>query len=79
MHAAAAVKAPSLILWGGITLPSFAGYQNYQKILSNFVSCAPCGQLGWCDNDRKCMTSLTIDMVRLTLDKLLGIESGKTR
>lgn len=79
MHAAAAVKAPSLILWGGITLPSFAGYQNHQKILSNFVSCAPCGQLGWCDNDRKCMMNLTTGMVILMLDKLLGTESGKTR
>ena len=78
MHAAAAVKTSSLILWGGITLPSFAGYQNHQKILSNFVSCAPCGQLGWCDNDRKCMMNLTTSMAILMLDKLLGIESGKT-
>jgi ADP-heptose:LPS heptosyltransferase len=71
MHAAAAVNAPSLILWGGITLPSFAGYQNHQKILSNFVSCAPCGQLGWCDNDNICMKSIETYAVNEQVNRIL--------
>ena len=63
MHAANAVGARALILWGGITLPSFAGYPDRQHILHHPVPCAGCGNLGWCDNDHVCMRSITVEEV----------------
>ena len=32
MHAAAAVGTPSVILWGGVTIPDFAGYPSITKL-----------------------------------------------
>ena len=63
MHAANAVSANALILWGGVTLPEFAGYPETQTILCNHVPCAPCGHLGWCDNEHQCMLSISVDDV----------------
>ena len=63
MHLAAAAATPSVILWGGITLPEFAGYPHQHRILCHYVDCAPCGNLGWCDHGRKCMDSIQIDEV----------------
>src|SRR5690606_34261146 len=39
MHAARAVEAPSLILWGGITLPEFIGYPDRQTTICKRVAC----------------------------------------
>lgn len=58
MHAANAAKVPAVILWGGVTLPEFAGYGDRHRVLCHYVSCAPCGHLGWCDQDHKCMRSI---------------------
>jgi glycosyl transferase family 9 (putative heptosyltransferase) len=63
MHAASAVKANSLILWGGVTLPDFIGYPNTQKIICKHVECAPCGNMGWCENDRVCMKNISVTEV----------------
>ncbi len=72
MHAASAVDVPALILWGGITLPEFAGYADQQKILCHYVDCAPCGNLGWCNNGHKCMRSLKTSEVQKAITSLLG-------
>lgn len=59
MHAARAVNAKAVILWGGITLPNFAGYPDRHVILIHPVECAPCGLLGHCPNGRKCIDGIT--------------------
>jgi hypothetical protein len=61
MHAARAVDANALILWGGVTLPDFAGYPDSHRIICHHVSCAPCGQLGWCDNGHICMREISVE------------------
>jgi hypothetical protein len=61
MHAANAVGARALILWGGLTLPEFIGYPQRQRTLCKYVACAPCGNNGWCDNGRICMTRIGVD------------------
>ncbi len=71
MHAASAVKAQALILWGGVTLPEFAGYPTLHTIICHYVDCAPCGNLGWCDNGRKCMDQIEVDEVKLAVSKLV--------
>ena len=63
MHAANAVDARAIIIWGGVTLPEFAGYPDQQKVLCSYVDCAPCGQFGWCDNDHVCMRSIGVNAV----------------
>jgi hypothetical protein len=63
MHAANAVGARALILWGGLTLPEFIGYPQRQRTLCKYVPCAPCGNNGWCDNGRICMARISVDEV----------------
>lgn len=63
MHAAAAVDARSIILWGGVTRPEYAGYPDKHEIICKYVSCSPCGNLGHCDFDHTCMTQITVDEV----------------
>ncbi len=63
MHAARAVDARALILWGGITLPEFIGYPDHQTTICKHVECAPCGNAGWCDYGHRCMQEITVDEV----------------
>jgi Glycosyltransferase family 9 (heptosyltransferase) len=63
MHASKAVNAKSVILWGGVTLPEFAGYPETHQVICNYVSCAPCGFLGSCPNGRICMDSIDVKQV----------------
>ena len=63
MHAARAVNAQALILWGGITLPEFIGYPDHQTTICKYVDCAPCGNAGWCDYGHRCMREITVDEV----------------
>jgi hypothetical protein len=63
MHAANAVGARALILWGGITLPEFAGYPTRQRTICKYVACAPCGHSGWCVNGHACMRTIEVDEV----------------
>ncbi|MBI1245717.1 MAG: hypothetical protein GC202_11980 [Alphaproteobacteria bacterium] len=58
MHAARAVDTDAVIVWGGVTLPEFAGYPDQHDIVCHRVACAPCGNLGWCDNKRICMLDI---------------------
>lgn len=71
MHAANAVGARALILWGGITLPEFIGYPEAQTTICKRVACAPCGQLGWCDNNHICMNSISVSEVAAAASDLL--------
>ena len=81
MHAANAVGARALILWGGITLPEFAGYPTRQRTICKYVACAPCGQSGWCDNGHVCMRGIEVDEVvtaaREELDRRAGAAAAR--
>lgn len=72
MHAARAVEANTLVIWGGITKPSFAGYINKHTIVSENVACSPCGNLGWCNNDHICMNNIQPDTVLKKTIQLLN-------
>ena len=72
MHLAAAVKTPSVILWGGITLPEFAGYPHLHNILCQYVDCAPCGHAGWCNNNHKCMRTIDPQDVKTAASETLS-------
>ena len=75
MHAAHAVGARSLILWGGVTLPEFAGYPHRQRVLCAYVPCAPCGNRGWCDYGHRCMNEIQVpEVLRAALELLASGE-----
>ena len=76
MHAAAAVGTPSVILWGGVTIPDFAGYPQHHKIICKNVSCAPCGHLGWCDNGHVCMNEISAEEV---IAEILSVYDSNAR
>ena len=63
MHAARAVNARAQIIWGGVTLPSFAGYPDAHQIIMHTVACAPCGLRGNCPNGKICMNNITANDV----------------
>ena len=71
MHAARATRAKALILWGGITLPEFAGYPSDHRVICYYVPCAPCGNLGWCDNDHICMNRIGVPQVLNEIKQML--------
>ena len=71
MHAARSVGVPSVIIWGGVTLPEFAGYPDVHEILCSYVDCAPCGRLGACPNDHVCMTSISVEDVFVAVQKCM--------
>ena len=52
-----------LIIWGGVTLPEFAGYKDNSNIICQYVDCAPCGNFGWCDNNHVCMEQISLEKV----------------
>jgi hypothetical protein len=63
MHTANAVGVPAVVVWGGLTLPEFAGYAEMHTIVHRRVECAPCGLRGDCPYGRKCLTGVTVDDV----------------
>jgi hypothetical protein len=71
MHAAKAVGANAMILWGGVTLPEFAGYPDSQHTICHYVACAPCGNLGWCDKGHICMNAIEVDEVLIVMRQLI--------
>jgi Glycosyltransferase family 9 (heptosyltransferase) len=73
MHAANAVGAKALILWGGVTMPEFAGYPLRQRTICKRVACSPCGQLGWCDNGHICMQRISVDEVFVAAGEQLSV------
>lgn len=76
MHAANAVNAKALILWGGVTLPEFAGYPKRQRTICKYVACAPCGNLGWCENGHICMRQITVDEVAVAASQILSKQTA---
>lgn len=77
MHAAAAVDAPSVIIWGGVTRPDFAGYPDRHVILFNELSCTHCGFRETCPHDAACIKGITPAFaIRAVKDALDGYRAG---
>jgi len=78
MHAANAVNVPSVIVWGGLTLPEFAAYSKH-TVLCTRVDCAPCGLRGHCPYDKKCLTTVeTSDVISAVSDTLVSSKTEIT-
>lgn len=81
-HVANAVDVPSVMIWGGLTLPEFAAYKEFHTVVCTYVECAPCGLRGDCPFGKKCLTSIApgdvLSAVRTALDDR-GTHSGRFR
>ncbi len=63
MHGARAVNTRTIVIWGGVNEPKFLGYPDDQIIIHKKVKCAPCGNFGWCDNEKICMREISSNEV----------------
>jgi hypothetical protein len=79
MHVADAIGVPSVIIWGGLTLPEFACYPERHTILCARVPCAPCGLRGGCPFEKRCLTEIHTDTVTGAVDHILGREAATLR
>jgi len=71
MHAAAAMKVPSVIIYGGFEAPWQSGYAQNINIY-NPVPCAPCWLAASCPHDRACLEAITVDGVVDALARLMA-------
>ena len=69
MHVAAAVRTPSVILYGGY-LPTFCTHYPGNIALATELPCAPCWLIRPCPFALKCMTAITPPMVENSLWRL---------
>jgi ADP-heptose:LPS heptosyltransferase len=69
MHVAAAVRTPSVILYGGY-LPTFCTHYPGNIALATELPCAPCWLTRPCPFAQKCMTAITPPMVENSLWRL---------
>jgi len=71
MHAAGAVGAAALIIWSGVTEPTFAGLPDRHVILFNRLECTPCGYRNSCPYDKACIRGISIDQVHTAVQQAL--------
>jgi ADP-heptose:LPS heptosyltransferase len=79
MHVARAMNTEALILWGGVTLPEFAGYADRHTIICKRVECAPCGLLGRCPNAHKCMDTITVEEAAVAAEAVVEQLANRPR
>jgi len=72
MHAAGAVGAASLIIWSGVTEPTFAGLPDQHVILFNRLECTPCGYRNICPYDKACIRGISVNQVYTAMQRALG-------
>jgi len=75
MHLAAAVRIPSVIIYGGRTRPHETGYPFHFHAGVSQLPCSGCGLNSDCPLEVKCMTDITIEDVWVSTKKAL--EMGK--
>lgn len=76
MHLAAAVRVPSVIIYGGRTRPWETGYAWHWHIANTTISCAGCALNAGCPHGIKCMEDTSLDAVLETVERVLTGESA---
>lgn len=71
MHAAATVKVPALIVYGGFEAPWQSAYEANINI-DNPVDCSPCWIWGPCPHSNKCMVEITVEHVMQGFHQLIA-------
>lgn len=63
MHLAAAVRVPSVIIYGGRTRPHETGYPFHRHAGVSELACSGCGLNSNCPIEVRCMTDISVDEV----------------
>lgn len=71
MHLAAAVGAPSVIIYGGRTRPWETGYPWHWHVANTEIECAGCALNTGCPHDVKCMAEIGVEAVWDSVQKAL--------
>ena len=74
MHLAAAVRAPSVIIYGGRTRPWETGYPWHWHLANTAIPCAGCALNTGCPHDVKCMDEIRVDDVWRAVQRVLEDE-----
>lgn len=69
-HAAAALKKPAIVVWGGFTHPRNLGYDSHVNLQARGIE--PCGNLKPCNHCKDAMNKVTVEMVVDAIRKQLG-------
>jgi ADP-heptose:LPS heptosyltransferase len=69
MHIAAAVKTPTVVIYGGYIHPDSTGYPGNINLYSS-VNCAPCWLREPCPYGKKCLHQISPDAVEAAVNKL---------
>jgi len=65
-HAAAALRKPAVVLWGGLVSPLILGYKGHKNIWHGAESC---GTVGECDHCKQAMASIEVDEVKEAIEE----------
>jgi len=76
MHLAAAVRVPSVILYGGRTRPHETGYPFHFHAGVSQLSCTGCALNSGCPIDVKCMTDISVDEVYSVIRRALEVSAN---
>lgn len=76
MHLAAAVKVPSVIIYGGRTLPRQTGYPFHRHVTDHSMPCTGCGLNFGCPHDEKCLKNISVDLVYQEVNRALAGNTG---
>lgn len=78
MHLAAAVRVPSVIIYGGRTRPHETGYPFHFHAGVSRLPCSGCGLNSDCPIEVKCMTDVSVDVVWNAVQEALE-RGGRSR
>lgn len=78
MHVAAAVGAPSVIVYGGRSRPWETGYPWHWHVANTTIPCAGCALNTGCPHEMECMNEIGLEAVWVTVQSALegGIAPG---
>ncbi|MEB0250123.1 hypothetical protein QN344_08235, partial [Mucilaginibacter sp. 5B2] len=74
MHLARAVDCHAVIIYGGREKPDQSGYACFENIYSA-VECSPCWLHNTCHYDKKCMDTISVDLVADAVLKQLSLKN----
>jgi ADP-heptose:LPS heptosyltransferase len=74
MHLAAAVRVPSVIIYGGRTRPGETGYPWHWHAANLQIECAGCALNTGCPHDMKCMEEISVEQVHALAERALAGE-----
>ena len=74
-HAAAAVRTPAVVVFGGRISPAITGYDDHENLFAD-IDGSPCGMIAACQHCRTALTSISVEDVAAAMRRLLPALDG---